>query len=73
MTTTTSLAEIGALWERAGHNGGGLGVVDDGVVIDLAGIAGIVVGSDVHTVRVGGGCTWGEVDRATRSTGARRR
>ena len=53
----------------AGHNGGGLGVVDDGVVIDLAGIAGIVVDSDAHTVRVGGGCTWGEVDRATAQHG----
>jgi len=53
----------------AGHNGGGLGVVDDGVVIDLAGIAGIVVDSEAHTVRVGGGCTWGEVDRVTAQHG----
>ncbi len=53
----------------AGHNGGGLGIVDDGVVIDLAGIAGIVVDSEAHTVRVGGGCTWGEVDQATAQHG----
>jgi hypothetical protein len=53
----------------AGHNGGGLGVVDDGVVIDLAGITGIVVDSEAHTVRVGGGCTWGEVDQATAQHG----
>src|SRR3954466_14190636 len=46
-----------------GHNGGGLGVVDDGVVIDLSGLNEIVVGPDV--VRVGGGCTWSEVDGAT--------
>lgn len=52
-----------------GHNGGGLGVVDDGVVIDLAGITGIVVDSEAHTVHVGGGCTWGEVDRATAQHG----
>jgi hypothetical protein len=26
-----------------GHNGGGLGVVDDGIVIDLAGMAEVVV------------------------------
>lgn len=53
----------------AGHNGGGLGVVDDGVVIDLAGITEIVVDSYTHTVRVGGGCTWGHVDRATAEYG----
>jgi UDP-N-acetylenolpyruvoylglucosamine reductase len=52
-----------------GHNGGGLGVVDDGLVIDLAGLNGIVVDDAAHTVRVGGGCTWGEVDRATAEYG----
>ncbi|MGC1799847.1 MAG: FAD-binding protein, partial [Solirubrobacterales bacterium] len=45
-----------------GHNGGGLGVVDDGVVIDLAGMGEVVVDSDSDTVRVGGGCTWADVD-----------
>jgi FAD/FMN-containing dehydrogenase len=48
-----------------GHNGGGLGVVDDGVVIDLAGMADVVVDTDSDTVRVGGGCTWSQVDQAT--------
>src|ERR1700730_1845627 len=52
-----------------GHNGGGLGVVDDGVVIDLAGMAEVVVDPDSNTVRVGGGCTWAEVDRATAAHG----
>ncbi|HUA11123.1 MAG TPA: FAD-binding oxidoreductase [Solirubrobacteraceae bacterium] len=47
------------------HNGAGLGTVDDGVVIDLSSINGIAVDPDARTVRVGGGCTWGEVDRAT--------
>ncbi len=42
-----------------GHNGGGLGVVDDGVVIDLAGLDEVVVDPESETVRVGGGCTWG--------------
>ena len=46
-----------------GHNGGGLGVVDDGVVIDLSLMNEVVVGPDV--VRAGGGATWAEVDRAT--------
>ena len=48
-----------------GHNGGGLGVVDDGVVCDLAGIRHVEVDPATETVRVGGGCTWAEVDRAT--------
>jgi FAD/FMN-containing dehydrogenase len=42
-----------------GHNGGGLGAVEDGIVIDLAGTAEIVVGPSSDSVRVGGGCTWG--------------
>ena len=46
-----------------GHNGGGLGVVDDGVVIDLSLMNEVVVGPDV--VRAGGGATWAQVDRAT--------
>jgi hypothetical protein len=52
-----------------GHNGGGLGVVDDGVVIDLAGMAEVVVNPDTDTVRVGGGCTWSQVDQATAEYG----
>jgi len=48
-----------------GHNGGGLGTVDDGVVIDLSLLKDVQVDPDARVVRVGGGCTWGEVDRAT--------
>jgi FAD binding domain/Berberine and berberine like len=48
-----------------GHNGGGLGTVDDGIVIDLSLLKDIEVNPDARTVRVGGGCTWGEVDAAT--------
>jgi FAD/FMN-containing dehydrogenase len=48
-----------------GHNGAGLGTCDGGVVIDLSPIKDIVVDLQARTVRVGGGCTWGEVDRAT--------
>src|SRR4051795_6944544 len=48
-----------------GHNGGGLGVVDDGVVIDLAGMADVFVDTASDTVRVGGGATWGQVDAKT--------
>jgi hypothetical protein len=52
-----------------GHNGAGLGVVDDGVVIDLAGMADVVVDPESETVRVGGGATWADVDRATAEYG----
>ena len=52
-----------------GHNAGGLGVVDDGLVIDLAGLNEVAVDEASNTVRVGGGCTWGEVDRATAEYG----
>jgi FAD/FMN-containing dehydrogenase len=47
------------------HNGAGLGTVDDGVVIDLSLLKDIVIDPHARTVRVGGGCTWGEVDKAT--------
>ena len=52
-----------------GHNGGGLGVCDDGLVVDLSGLRSIEVDPAARTVRVGGGCTWGEVDKATHEHG----
>ncbi|HVP76138.1 MAG TPA: FAD-binding protein, partial [Gaiellaceae bacterium] len=52
-----------------GHNGGGLGSVDDGVVADLSLLRSITVDPQARTVRVGGGCTWGEVDAATHEHG----
>jgi hypothetical protein len=48
-----------------GHNGAGLGTCDDGIVIDLSLMRDIDVDPDARTVRVGGGCTWAEVDSAT--------
>jgi FAD/FMN-containing dehydrogenase len=51
------------------HNGAGLGSVDDGVVIDLSLMRDVEVNADARTVRVGGGCTWGEVDAATNEHG----
>src|SRR5258707_6023822 len=48
-----------------GHNAGGLGICDDGLVIDLASIKYTRVDPTTRTVTVGGGCTWGDVDHAT--------
>lgn len=48
-----------------GHNAGGLGICDDGLVIDLAPIKYTRVDPTARTVRVGGGSTWGDVDHAT--------
>src|SRR6185437_4602340 len=52
-----------------GHNGGGLGICDDGMVIDLSGIKYVKVNPENKTVTVGGGNTWGEVDHATHAFG----
>jgi len=52
-----------------GHNGGGLGLCNDGLVIDLSGIKFVRVDTSDNTVRVGGGNLWGEVDHATHPFG----
>jgi hypothetical protein len=52
-----------------GHNGAGLGTCDGGVVIDLSLLKDVQVDPQARTVLVGGGCTWGEVDRATQEHG----
>ena len=52
-----------------GHNAGGLGVCDDGLVIDLSLINYTRVDPVAGTVRVGGGCTWRQVDHATHAFG----
>jgi FAD/FMN-containing dehydrogenase len=52
-----------------GHNGGGLGSCDDGVVIDLRAMRGVRVNPDERTVRVEGGATWGDVDHAAHAFG----
>ncbi|MEU3341054.1 FAD-binding oxidoreductase [Streptomyces sp. NPDC006668] len=52
-----------------GHHGAGMGTVDGGVVADLSPLKEIHVDPEARTVRVGGGCVWGEVDRATNAYG----
>lgn len=48
-----------------GHNGPGLGTCDDGLVIDLSQMRNVYVDPSNQTVRVDGGCVWGDVDKAT--------
>jgi FAD/FMN-containing dehydrogenase len=52
-----------------GHNGGGLGTCDDGLVIDLSRMKGVRVDPAARTVRVGAGCVWGDVDHSTHAFG----
>ncbi|HEY5463905.1 MAG TPA: FAD-binding oxidoreductase [Hanamia sp.] len=52
-----------------GHNGGGLGLCNDGLVIDLSGLKSVRVDTKDNTARVGGGNLWGEVDHTTHPFG----
>ena len=52
-----------------GHNGGGLGSCDCGLVIDLSQMKGVRVDPEARTVRVGPGCTQGDVDHAAHAFG----
>src|SRR5262249_12070671 len=52
-----------------GHNAGGLGVCDDGLVIDLSLMRYVHVDASARMVRAGAGCRWGDVDHATHAYG----
>lgn len=52
-----------------GHNGPGLASCDDGIVIDLSAMTGVRVDPDQKQVRVGPGCTQGDMDHATHAFG----
>lgn len=52
-----------------GHNGAGLGTVDDGVVVDLAPMNGVRVNPANRTARVEGGATLGDLHHATHAFG----
>lgn len=52
-----------------GHSVPGYGTVDDGVVLDLSPMKGILVDPEAQVVTVEGGCTWGDVDHATHAFG----
>ena len=51
------------------HNGAGLGSVDDGLVIDLSPMHGVIVDPTTRTARVQGGAQLGDVDHATHAFG----
>jgi hypothetical protein len=48
-----------------GHNAGGLGVWDGALVADLSQMRSVSLSPADATVRVDGGCIWGDVDHAT--------
>lgn len=52
-----------------GHSAPGFGTCDGGLVIDLSRIRGVRVDPEHRTAMVEGGCTWGDVDRATHAFG----
>jgi FAD/FMN-containing dehydrogenase len=52
-----------------GHNGPGLGSVEDGVLLDLSAMRGVIVDPDARTARVLGGSLVGDVDHATGAFG----
>jgi hypothetical protein len=52
-----------------GHNGGGLGTCDDGIVIDISLMRGVRVDPAAETARAESGCLLGDVDHATHAFG----
>ncbi|KAA2245257.1 FAD-binding oxidoreductase [Chitinophaga agrisoli] len=52
-----------------GHNGAGLGMCDDGLVIDLSPMKGITVDPAAQTAWVEAGCTLGDLDKAVHPFG----
>src|SRR5690349_24054563 len=52
-----------------GHNAGGLGLCDDGLVIDMSFMKGIRIDQKSNTVRAEGGVLLGDLDHATQAFG----
>lgn len=52
-----------------GHNAAGLGICDDGLVIDLSKMKNVHVDLKAKTARIAPGCVWGDVDHATHAFG----
>jgi FAD/FMN-containing dehydrogenase len=70
--TSVRMAQSNALRvsiRGGGHNAAGLGVCDDGMVIDLSPMNYVRVEPASRTVLVGAGCKWSDVDHATHAFG----
>ncbi len=52
-----------------GHSVAGMSLVDDGIVIDVRGMADIEVDAEARVARICGGAIWADVDRATSAYG----
>ena len=52
-----------------GHNAAGLGICDDGLVIDLSQMKNVHIDPKAKTARAAPGCVWGDVDHATHAFG----
>jgi FAD/FMN-containing dehydrogenase len=52
-----------------GHNGGGLGLVEGGLVIDLSPMRGVRIEPDARTAQVAGGARIGDLDHAAHAFG----
>ena len=52
-----------------GHSVAGLSLVDDGLVLDIRGMADVEVDAERRVARIGGGAVWAKVDRVTQAHG----
>ena len=60
---------LGVAVRGGGHSVAGASLCEDGVVLDVRGLDEVVVDPVRRIARVGGGCTWAQVDRATQAHG----
>ena len=61
--------ELDIAVRSGGHSVAGMSLNDDGLVIDVRPMNAIDVDPAARTARVGAGCTWAELDRATQAHG----
>ncbi|CAB4929367.1 unannotated protein [freshwater metagenome] len=61
--------ELPVTVRSGGHAAPGHGVIDDGIVIDVRDMTGVVVDPEARTARCAAGVDWGVFDRATQEHG----